>query len=97
MLGGEGENDTGMQNFVNNAEAIAEAFGCLVVAIHHESAATDADPTADKPRGHTSLPGALVASWHVIKTGEGIEGPWTADMIVIGAKNSATGFALKVT
>ena len=78
MLNGEGENDTGMQNFVNNAEYVAEAFQCLAVAVHHESAATEANPAADKPRGHTSLPGALVASLHVIKTGEGIEGPWTA-------------------
>jgi hypothetical protein len=97
MVGAEGENDKGMQAFVNNAEAIAEAFGCLSVAIHHESAATDADPTADKPRGHTSLPCAVVSSWHVIKTSEGLEGPWTADVVVIGAKNSATGFTLKVT
>ena len=95
MLNGEGENDTGMQNFVNNAEFVAEAFQCLAVAVHHESAATEANPAADKPRGHTSLPGALVASLHVIKTSEGIEGPWTADVVVIGAKNSATGFALK--
>jgi hypothetical protein len=97
MVGAEGENDRGMQAFVNNAEAIAEAFGCLSVAVHHESAATGADPTADKPRGHTSLPGAVVSSWHVIKTSEGLEGPWTADVVVIGAKNSATGFTLKMT
>jgi hypothetical protein len=95
MLNGEGENDSGMQNFVNNAEYVAEAFQCLAVAVHHESAATEANPAADKPRGHTSLPGALVASLHVIKTSDGIAGPWTADVIVIGAKNSATGFALK--
>jgi hypothetical protein len=31
MLGGEGENDTGMQNFVDNAEAIAETFACLSI------------------------------------------------------------------
>ncbi|SEP45330.1 AAA domain-containing protein [Rhodospirillales bacterium URHD0017] len=95
MVGSEGENEKGMQNFVNNAEHVAEVFGCLCIAIHHESAATDADRAADKPRGHTSLPGAIVASWHVIKTADGIEGPWTADIIVIGAKNSATGFALQ--
>ena len=97
MLGGETENDRGMQNFVNNAEHAAKSFGCLCVAIHHESAATDADPTADRPRGHTSLPGAVVASWHVIKTSEGITGPWTANIMVIGAKNSATNFALRAT
>jgi AAA domain len=95
MVGSEGENEKGMQNFVNNVEHVAELFECLCIAIHHESAATDADRSADKPRGHTSLPGALVASWHVIKTADGIEGPWTADIIVIGAKNSATGFALQ--
>ncbi|MFO1160928.1 MAG: AAA family ATPase [Reyranellaceae bacterium] len=61
MLGGENENAEGMQNFINNAEALSEHHQCLTLAVHHEP------HTGDRMRGHSSLPGAMVASLRVQK------------------------------
>lgn len=61
-LAGSSENDEGMRNFTDNAEAIADRFGCLAVAVHH----TGKDTTKGM-RGSSALHGAVVTSWRVEK------------------------------
>lgn len=63
MLGDADENNEGMRTFANNAEELAVTFGCLVIAVHHEGA-----NETKRMRGHTSLSGAVVSSWRVVKT-----------------------------
>ncbi|MGO9237253.1 MAG: AAA family ATPase [Methylocella sp.] len=58
-LGGAEENGAGMQQFIANAQALAECFGCLVLVVHH-SGLSD----TDRPRGHSSLACALDALVH---------------------------------
>ncbi|HEY5793729.1 MAG TPA: AAA family ATPase [Bosea sp. (in: a-proteobacteria)] len=85
-LGDGEENTTGMQCFINNAEMIAEAFGCLTVAVHHQGKNSDAGM-----RGHSSLSGAVVAAWHV-KKGPDLK----ATISVEAAKDAEDGFDLTV-
>lgn len=57
-IGAGDENGAGMTTFVGNASALAERFGCLVLAVHHTGTAEDAQR---RPRGHSSLHGGLDA------------------------------------
>lgn len=86
MIGDSPENGEGMINFANNAEAIAEHYGCLVIAVHHKGKNDDAGM-----RGHSSLPGAMVAGWRVTKVG-----PLEASLKVEDAKDVEDGFSLDV-
>ena len=52
-LAGADENGAGMVTFVNNVTALANHFGCFVLAVHHVALK---DP--DRMRGHSSLVGA---------------------------------------
>ena len=54
-IAGSESSDEDMTAYLNAADAIAEAFGCVVVIIHH----CGVDGT--RPRGHTSLTGTVVA------------------------------------
>jgi hypothetical protein len=54
-LVGSESNDEDMAKYVRAADAIREAFGCVVVIVHH----CGVDGT--RPRGHTSLTGACDA------------------------------------
>ncbi len=86
MIGDSPENGEGMINFANNAEAIAERYGCLVIAVHHKGKNDDAGM-----RGHSSLPGAMVAGWKVTKTAH-----LEASLKVEDAKDVEDGFAFDV-
>jgi hypothetical protein len=88
-LFGADENNEGMRNFLDNAEDIAEGLGCLVLAVHHEGATAD----SGRPRGGTTLPAGVVASWHIKRTrGEGLH----CKLLVEEAKDSVSDFAFDV-
>jgi hypothetical protein len=53
-LGGAEENGAGMQQIIANAQALSSRFNCFVLIIHHSGLTDD-----DRPRGHSSLKGAL--------------------------------------
>jgi hypothetical protein len=53
-LGGNDENGSGMIAFTRLATALAKRFGAFVLALHHPGLYNE-----DRPRGHTSLPGAV--------------------------------------
>jgi hypothetical protein len=52
-LAGSENSDEDMAAYVLAADAIRDAFGCLVIIVHH------CGHNADRPRGHSSLMGAL--------------------------------------
>ena len=52
-LDGSESSDEDMTAYVRAADAIRDAFGCLVVIVHH------CGHNGDRPRGHSSLMGAL--------------------------------------
>jgi hypothetical protein len=54
-LAGSESNDKDMALYIRAADAIREAFGCVVIIVHH----CGVDDT--RPRGHTSLTGAVDA------------------------------------
>jgi hypothetical protein len=54
-LKGSESKDEDMAAYVRAADAIRDAFGCVVIAVHHSGV------DASRPRGHTSLTGAADA------------------------------------
>ncbi len=64
FIGSESD-DRDMTAYVRAADAIRDAFNCLVVIIHHSGL------DATRPRGHTALAGAVDAQLAVRKAGEG--------------------------
>ena len=60
LIGSESK-DVDMANYIAAAEAIQAAFGCVVVIVHHHGI----DDT--RPRGHTSLRGAVDAQIKVTR------------------------------
>jgi hypothetical protein len=63
-LNGSESSDEDMSAYVRAADAIRDAFNCLVCIIHH------GPHDAQRPRGHGSLMGALDAQIQVSKTGD---------------------------
>ena len=61
-LFGSENKDVDMGNYVRAAEAIRDRFGCVVIIIHH----CGYDDT--RPRGHSSLPGAVDAQLAVVRS-----------------------------
>jgi AAA domain-containing protein len=61
---GSESKDIDMGNYVRAAEAIRDAFKCVVIVVHH----CGLDET--RPRGHTSLPGAVDAQLAVMREGD---------------------------
>jgi AAA domain len=61
---GSESKDIDMGNYVRAAEAIRDAFKCVVIVVHH----CGLDET--RPRGHTSLPGAVDAQLAVVREGD---------------------------
>jgi hypothetical protein len=61
-LFGSENKDVDMGAYVRAAEAIRDCFGCVVIIIHH----CGYDDT--RPRGHSSLPGAVDAQLAVVRT-----------------------------
>jgi len=72
-LGGAEENGVGMQQIIANAQALSIRFNCFVLIIHHSGLTDD-----DRPRGHSSLKGAL----DVLIRFERKEGTLTAVMTI---------------
>jgi AAA domain len=62
-IDGSESKDTDMGAYITAAGAIRDAFGCVVVIVHH----CGLDET--RPRGHTSLPGAVEAQLAVTREG----------------------------
>jgi AAA domain/Bifunctional DNA primase/polymerase, N-terminal len=62
-LHGSENKDTDMGAYVRAAEAVRDAFQCVVIIIHH----CGYDDT--RPRGHSSLPGAVDAQLAVVREG----------------------------
>src|SRR5262245_46332626 len=65
-LAGSENNDKDMAAYIRAADAIREAFGCTVAIIHHCGVA------ADRPRGHSSLGGAVDAQLAVKRDDAGL-------------------------
>ena len=84
-LGDGEENGAGMMAFINNAEDLAATFHALGVAIHHEGKNGD-----NGMRGHSSLPGAMVAGWRVKKTDT-----LQCTITVEAAKDGEDGFGIE--
>ena len=63
-LVGSESNDEDMAKYMKAADAIREAFGCVVIIVHH----CGIDGT--RPRGHTSLTGAADAQLAVRRDGQ---------------------------
>ena len=60
-LAGSESKDVDMSNYIRAAEAIRDAFQCVVIVVHH----CGLDET--RPRGHTSLPGAVDAQLSITR------------------------------
>jgi hypothetical protein len=65
LVGSESK-DADMANYIAAASAIREAFNCLVIIVHH----CGWDET--RPRGHSSLPGAVDGQLAVVRDGDRI-------------------------
>jgi hypothetical protein len=65
-LAGSENSDEDMSNYVKAADAIREAFKCAVVIIHH------CGKDGNRPRGHTSLTGAVDAQIAVSRDDDGL-------------------------
>lgn len=63
-LVGSESNDEDMGKYVRAADAIREAFNCVVIIVHH------CGVDGSRPRGHTSLTGACDAQLAVKRDGE---------------------------
>jgi hypothetical protein len=64
-LRGSESSDQDMGDYVKAADAIREAFGCAVVVVHH------CGVDGNRPRGHTSLSGAVDAQIAVKRESNG--------------------------
>jgi len=65
LMGSESK-DTDMSAYVRAAEAIRDAFKCVIIIVHH----CGLDDT--RPRGHTALPGAVDAQLAVAREGNAV-------------------------
>ena len=64
-LAGSESSDKDMASYIRAADAIRDAFGCLVVIIHH------CGYNEERPRGHSSLIGAVDVQIAVYRDAEG--------------------------
>lgn len=86
-IGAAEENGAGMAAFVWNAGALAEHFGCFVLAVHHVGHGDDAQK---RPRGWSGVIGAGDTLILCEREGEGFE----TTITVQKEKDEASGFAL---
>ena len=63
-LHGSESKDADMGAYIRAAEAIRDAFGCVVIIVHH------CGHEGTRPRGHSSLPGADDAQLAVTREGD---------------------------
>ena len=64
-LGGSESSDQDMTAYIRAADAVREAFDCVVIIVHH------CGIDATRPRGHTSVTGAVDAQLAVKRDGAG--------------------------
>jgi hypothetical protein len=88
-LAGSESSDEDMTAYVNAADAIREAFGCAVIIVHH----CGLDST--RPRGHTSLTGAVDAQLAVKRDPAG-NTVVTVEYMKDGAEGDVIASALQV-
>jgi AAA domain len=86
LMGSESK-DTDMSAYVRAAEAIRDAFKCVVIIVHH----CGLDET--RPRGHTSLPGAVDAQLAVVRNGDIVT--VTVEMMRDGPEDTAVASKVK--
>jgi hypothetical protein len=86
LLGSESK-DIDMSAYVRAAEAIRDAFHCVVIIVHH----CGLDET--RPRGHTSLPGAVDAQLAVVRDGNVVT--VTVEMMRDGPEDTAVTSVLE--
>jgi hypothetical protein len=86
-IDGSESKDTDMGAYVSAAGAIRDAFGCVVIIVHH----CGLDET--RPRGHTSLPGAVDAQLAV--TREGMSVTVTVEMMRDGPEDTLVNSVLE--
>ena len=87
-LAGSESSDADMSLYIQAADAICEAFGCVVIVIHH------CGINDNRPRGHTSLTGAADAQIAVREQGSINE--VSVEYMKDGAAECALQFDLKV-
>jgi hypothetical protein len=88
-LRGSESNDKDMSDYIKAADAIRETFACAVVVIHH------CGIEASRPRGHTSLSGAVDAQIAVKKSTDGIFTA-TVELMKDGQEGEMFGNRLRV-
>jgi hypothetical protein len=87
-LRGSENSDEDMSDYIKAADAIREAFGCAVVIVHH------CGIEGTRPRGHTSLSGAVDCQI-AVKKANGIVSA-TVELMKDGQEGDAFGSLLKV-
>jgi hypothetical protein len=90
MLSGQSENAEGMFNFVNNAEALSDELGCVVLAVHHEGKNAEAGM-----RGSSNLLGAVVAAIRVKRASDGLRATLTVEAAKDGDDDIEAGVTLE--
>jgi AAA domain len=85
LIGSESK-DQDMGAYVRAAEAIRDAFHCVVIIVHH----CGLDET--RPRGHTSLPGAVDAQLAVVRSDDIVT--VTVEMMRDGPEDTAVTSAV---
>ena len=88
-LRGSESSDEDMTAYITAADAIREAFGCAVIIVHH----CGVDQT--RPRGHTSLAGAVDAQIAIKRNGAG-DIISTVEWMKDGAEGEQTASRLEV-
>jgi len=63
-IGGSENKDVDMNGYINAADAISAALGCVVIVVHH------CGWDDSRPRGHSSLPGAVAAQLSIEREGD---------------------------
>jgi RecA-family ATPase len=89
VIGGADENGAGMAQFLVNAEALAQHFGCFVMAVRHTGWN---DEAKDRPRGWSGLPAALDVQILCQRK----EGEMSATLTLQKLKDEASGLRLNV-
>jgi hypothetical protein len=87
-LRGSENSDEDMSDYIKAADAIREAFGCAVVIVHH------CGVEGTRPRGHTSLSGAVDCQIAVRKANGVVTA--TVELMKDGQEGDAFGSLLKV-
>jgi hypothetical protein len=89
MTGGDENSSVDMGQFVDNCTRLERELAALVLAVHHKPSG------GSKPRGHTSLLGAVDVSIDVIKPEDGGVKSWTVRASKLGREGIGSSFKLE--